>query len=665
MTNYNGSLSLRLNGRDSQGDTFTATAALGIVLTNVSLSGTGAITGSESVTGNVTVNVHYAAGGSNGYTIALPTFSDQMVTSLSNFNILLGPIGREFGISLFQLNTFDATRSNIALSDTGTFDVISAGYHLSGTVSASGSMTAATSIFGTPSQSVTKWKSATATTPFAFAVTRVGNTAVSGSMPWSVVGSGTNPAQASDFASGSLPSGTVAFAPGQSTQTVTVNLPAGSLLVQDRTFSLSVPAAASGELLIGAPSGSAAGAIRSPLDTVVALTVQLPGVGTIKGSGVLIFPDEVLTAAHLVYNSDAGGAVGGPSSILGTATTITAVPAATIGTAQPFGSASGTVTFINRNFSDPGMTVTPGKVQYDLALIHLSKGFEGLGAMILGSNFAGGTANVTGYPATSATIVSNPETLSADALNAVLTGTGLGSGSSGGPVWTAGPDGSPTVVGVISSENTTLTGYFSQLTTASLSQMKTQLGADQGLAIRDTTSGAAVADAPTQYVGPVNGLQRQYINITSHSLNINVSTPNWFLHSGDGTDALAASGGTNVLDGGTGSNFLTGGGGTDTFFVDDRGAAADIWSTVNNFHVGDAATIWGITQQGFGIAWVDNQGAVGFQGLTLHATAAGKPIASLTLPGFSLADLSNGRLSTIFGTDPGSGSPYLYVKDNT
>ena len=42
-----------------------------------------------------------------------------------------------------------------------------------------------------------------------------------------------------------------------------------------------------------------------------------------------------------------------------------------------------------------------------------------------------------------------------------------------------------------------------------------------------------------------------------------------------------------------------------------------------NFHAGDAATIFGITQNGFNTAWVDGQGAAGYTGLTLHVTAPG------------------------------------------
>jgi Matrixin len=52
-----------------------------------------------------------------------------------------------------------------------------------------------------------------------------------------------------------------------------------------------------------------------------------------------------------------------------------------------------------------------------------------------------------------------------------------------------------------------------------------------GIGILDTTTGQPVAAAAEPYTGPVAGLQEQYINITNDSLNISVSTPNWFVHS--------------------------------------------------------------------------------------------------------------------------------------
>ncbi len=100
-------------------------------------------------------------------------------------------------------------------------------------------------------------------------------------------------------------------------------------------------------------------------------------------------------------------------------------------------------------------------------------------------------------------------------------------------------------------------------------------------AMTDTTTGMASTFAGTPYVGPVAGLQWEYITTTSDSLDIAATTPKGFIHTGSGNDAidLSHAGGTNVVDGSTGSNFLVGGTGNDTFFVDDRSATAAIWST--------------------------------------------------------------------------------------
>jgi Ca2+-binding RTX toxin-like protein len=154
-------------------------------------------------------------------------------------------------------------------------------------------------------------------------------------------------------------------------------------------------------------------------------------------------------------------------------------------------------------------------------------------------------------------------------------------------------------------------------------------------------------------------LQWEDIDVTTDNLNVTSNVSNVFIHTGSGEDAIDVShaNGNNVLDGSTGSNFLVGGTGEDTFFVDDRSPSAAIWSTVSNFHAGDAATIFGITQSGFDTSWVDGQGATGYTGLTLHVTGGGHPTASLTLAGFSTADLSNGRISTTWGTEA-DGTPW-------
>ena len=182
------------------------------------------------------------------------------------------------------------------------------------------------------------------------------------------------------------------------------------------------------------------------------------------------------------------------------------------------------------------------------------------------------------------------------------------------------------------------------------------------LTVTNTTTGQPVAAAGQVYTGPVIGPLQQYVNITSDSLNITATTPNWFLHGGSGMNAIAVAGGTNVLDGDSGSTFFTGGSGTDIFYVDARSAAASSWSTIANFHAADSATLWGVSSSDFTLSWLNGQGAAGFTGLTLAATAAGKPSVALTFAGFTQTDLTSGRLAVAFGTDAASGGVYTTIR---
>jgi len=395
-----------------------------------------------------------------------------------------------------------------------------------------------------------------------------------------------------------------------------------------------------------------------PYDTVVRITDTIGGQSW-QGSGVLISPDEVLTASHVVYIQG-----------VGSANDIVVTPGYNNGS-SPYGSSTGTYIHYYE-INDTNRSITNQQSQYDYAVIHLSTPFKNAGYMGIQSNFAGGQVSITGYPGSAnGSQVNSTQSVIRDPNYTLLDGTALGEGSSGGPVWIQASAG-PYVVGVVSSEsNTNSTGYNTLITTAAFNQIQAWIAQDDGtgsvttpLAVKDTTSNQTVTPAIQAYTGPVSGLQEQYINITPDSLNISATTPNWFIHSGSGTDAISVSSGTNVVDGGTGSNFLTSGTGTDTFFVDDRGAPADIWSSVVNFHAGDTATVWGVSSDSFTLAWQNGQGASGYTGLTLHATAAGKPTASLTLVGFSQTDLSSNRLSVTYGTDTASGSKYMYIHDN-
>ncbi len=189
--------------------------------------------------------------------------------------------------------------------------------------------------------------------------------------------------------------------------------------------------------------------------------------------------------------------------------------------------------------------------------------------------------------------------------------------------------------------------------------------------VGDATTGVTYVSLGEAYAGPA-AVAQQYIvqnsnpGLTTHNLSITAITPSSFIHTGDGNDAIDVSGvgGINVLDGGGGSNFLVGGKagmGTDTFFIDARAAASDIWSTVANFHAGDAVTLFGVGATNKALEWVDNKGASGSNGLTLHASQDGKAPVSLTLAGYTTTDLSNGRLSVSFGGGTDAAG-YMYIK---
>ena len=195
-------------------------------------------------------------------------------------------------------------------------------------------------------------------------------------------------------------------------------------------------------------------------------------------------------------------------------------------------------------------------------------------------------------------------------------------------------------------------------------------GVEQVL-VTNITTGVSDWEDGEAYNGPVAGLQNQFVTVTADNLNITATKPNNFIHTGSGNDAIDLSlfgptgSGTNVVDGGAGSNFIAVsafGNSVDTVFIDNRAATTDTWSTVRNFHKGDAVTIYGVTPGVVMLDWEDGQGAAGLTGLTLHAIEAGKPIASLTLPGYSKADLSNGRLGISFGNDPAAGGSYLNIQ---
>jgi len=185
--------------------------------------------------------------------------------------------------------------------------------------------------------------------------------------------------------------------------------------------------------------------------------------------------------------------------------------------------------------------------------------------------------------------------------------------------------------------------------------------ANTAFTITDTTRNTTTTSPGVAYTGPVSGLTLQYISSGSDSVNVTANANNAFIHGGTGgNNALAVYGGENVLDGGVGSNFLVGvsataqPNGQDTFFVDGRGTSP-VWSTVVNFHQGDAATLWGVSST-TPIKTVASDGATGYQGYTIHADTLGNGSYSSSI---TLAGVTQTHVAETFGTV--NGTPYLYL----
>ncbi len=179
------------------------------------------------------------------------------------------------------------------------------------------------------------------------------------------------------------------------------------------------------------------------------------------------------------------------------------------------------------------------------------------------------------------------------------------------------------------------------------------------IAVANGTTGDTSTPTPGAYAGPVAGIVNEFASITPDNVAVSAATDSWYVRTGDGDDAIQVYGGTNVLDGGRGSNFLVGGAGEDTFFVDAQWVAAPTWNTIVGLGAGDSVTVWGLPEFGLIQYWRDDEGAAGASGLTLHARLPFSPMVSVTLAGWSQADLDSGRLVSSYGT--ASDIPYLSI----
>jgi V8-like Glu-specific endopeptidase len=345
-----------------------------------------------------------------------------------------------------------------------------------------------------------------------------------------------------------------------------------------------------------------------PYDTVVEITDTI-GQDEFQGSGVLIGPNMVLTAAHVVWSTDGGSA-----------SNIEVTPGADDGTA-PFGSSAVVGGTFNEVYDASGL-ISQQQSQLDFAILVLAIPFASIGDMTIGQNFAGGIVNVTGYPASAGGVMVNSvQAVTLDSNYALLDGTALGEGSSGGPVWIERPGNAPEVIGLVSS-GAGAEGTFVQLTSADLTEIRQWEAAD-GVDVTSAASPAVPApstppasspvvlftqldaadnDVTTNitadsYSGPLSFLSHSDAYSYNGSDSVKVAAVNAvspLISTGSGNDLLiGSSAGTSVLDGGSGLNIDQDGGNAHTTFVQNGYVPGATWDFLRNFHGADEDIMFG------------------------------------------------------------------------
>ena len=236
-----------------------------------------------------------------------------------------------------------------------------------------------------------------------------------------------------------------------------------------------------------------------PYDTIVQITDTIGG-QDYQASGVLISPDEVLTASHVVYIEG-----------VGTASNIVVTPGYDSGSA-PFGSADGT-SFHYYPIDDANDLIPNSASQSDYAVIHLSSTFPTLGTMGLLANYAGGAVTIAGYPASAGgALVVSSQTVVDDPTYTLLDGAALGPGSSGAPVFVGGAS-DPQVVGIVSSAaqatqvGVSPAGYNTLITNQAFNQIEQWVASDDAAV---SVTRPPPATPPDESVS-VSGTHTQYI----------------------------------------------------------------------------------------------------------------------------------------------------------
>ncbi len=144
---------------------------------------------------------------------------------------------------------------------------------------------------------------------FTFTVTRAVNTTGSNNVNWAVTGSGSNPANATDFVGGLLPSGTVSFAPGETSKVITVDVQGDTTVELNENFTVTLSNATNGATITTA---TAIGTIQNDDVAIPTLAIAATNANQTEGnSGSKAFTFTVTRADNTTGSNNVNWAVTG------------------------------------------------------------------------------------------------------------------------------------------------------------------------------------------------------------------------------------------------------------------------------------------------------------------------------------------------------------------
>nr|NCS42022.1 hyalin [Microcystis aeruginosa BS13-10] len=147
---------------------------------------------------------------------------------------------------------------------------------------------------------------------FTFTVTRADNTTGSNNVNWAVTGSGSNPANATDFVGGVLPSGSVSFATGETSKVITVDVQGDTTVELNENFTVTLSNATNGATITTA---TATGTIQNDDVAVPTLTIAATSANQTEGnSGSKAFTFTVTRAVNTTGTNNVNWAVTGSGS---------------------------------------------------------------------------------------------------------------------------------------------------------------------------------------------------------------------------------------------------------------------------------------------------------------------------------------------------------------